>query len=285
MPGMPTTRRYRINLPTALLLALAVCPAVAAQKKVDGVSVAREAYNQGNLDAAIAAARSALEDPRTSTEARIVLGRALIERFRRTAQPDDIDTARAVLLEAGATPLSSALRVEWLIGSAQVLYFEEQFGAAATLLGSLLADPRSDQAVPGGRDRLLDWWATAEDRVAQTREATARRVEYSRLSRRLAEELERDPTLATAAYWQVVAARGEGDVDRAWELAQAAWVRAPLAPDRGAQLRADLDRIVTQALIPERARRSAGRDQEKQVSQATALRDAWESFKLRWTPK
>lgn len=285
MPGMPTTRRYRINLPTALLLALAVCPAVAAQKKVDGVAVAREAYNQGNLDAAIAAARSALEDSRTSTEARIVLGRALIERFRRTAQPDDIDTARAALLEAGATPLSSALRVEWLIGSAQVLYFEEQFGAAATLLGSLLADPRSDQAVPGGRDRLLDWWATAEDRVAQTREATARRVEYSRLSRRLAEELERDPTLATAAYWQVVAARGEGDVDRAWELAQAAWVRAPLAPDRGAQLRADLDRIVTQALIPERARRSAGRDQEKQVSQATALRDAWESFKLRWTPK
>lgn len=282
---MPTTRRYRINVPTALLLALAVCPAVAAQKKVDGVAVAREAYNKGSLDAAIDAARSALEDPRTSTEARIVLGRALIERFRRTAQPEDLDTARTALLEAGASPLSSALRVEWLIGSAQVLYFEEQFGAAATLLGSLLADPRSDQAVPGGRDRLLDWWATAEDRVAQTREATARRVEYSRLSRRLAEELERDPTLATAAYWQVVAARGEGDVDRAWELAQAAWVRAPLAPDRGAQLRADLDRIVTQALIPERARRSAGRDQEKQVSQSTALRDAWESFKLRWTPK
>ncbi|MGE5814985.1 MAG: hypothetical protein ACM36C_10900 [Acidobacteriota bacterium] len=282
---MPTTRRYRINVPTALLLALAVCPAVAAQKKVDGVAVAREAYNKGSLDAAIDAARSALEDPRTSTEARIVLGRALIERFRRTAQPEDLDSARTALLEAGASPLSSALRVEWLIGSAQVLYFEEQFGAAATLLGSLLADPRSDQAVPGGRDRLLDWWATAEDRVAQTREATARRVEYSRLSRRLAEELERDPTLATAAYWQVVAARGEGDVDRAWELAQAAWVRAPLAPDRGAQLRADLDRIVTQALIPERARRSAGRDQEKQVSQSTALRDAWESFKLRWTPK
>jgi hypothetical protein len=97
--------------------------------------------------------------------------------------------------------------------------------------------------------------------------------------------VERDPTLPTAAYWQVVAARGEGDVDRAWELAQAAWVRSPLAPDHGAQLRADLDRIVTQALISERARRSAGRDQEKQVSQATALRDAWETFKQRWTPK
>jgi hypothetical protein len=284
MPGMPTTRRYRISMTAGLLLALAVCPA-AAQKKVDSVAVARLAYNEGNLDAAIEAAQSAMADPRTSAEARIIVGRALIERYRRTAQPPDLEAARTTLLEAGATPLPALLRVEWLIGAAQTLYFEDQFGAAATLLGSLLADPRSDQSVPGGRDRLLDWWATAEDRVAQTRETSARRIEYTRLSRRLAEELERDPTLGTAAYWQVVAARGEGDVDRAWELAQAAWVRAPLAPDRGAQLRADLDRIVTQALIPERARRSAGRDQEKQLSQATALRDAWETFKQRWTPR
>lgn len=285
MPGMPTTRRCRISMTAALLFALAGSPAVAAQKKADGVALARQAYNQGNLEEAIETARAAVADPRTSTEGRIILGRALIERFRRTAQPEDLGAARTALLEASAAPLAPALRVEWLIGSAQALYFEEQFGAAATLLGSLLADPHSGQLVPGGRDRLLDWWATAEDRLAQTREASSRRAEYARLSRRLSEELERDPALGTAAYWQVVAARGEGDVDRAWELAQAAWVRAPLTPDRGAQLRADLDRIVTQALIPERARRSAGRDQEKQVSQATALRDAWESFKLRWTPK
>jgi hypothetical protein len=276
---MPT---YRAGIAAALLLALAVGPASAAQKP-DGVTVARQAYNQGHLDTAIDLARAALEDPRTSTEARIVLGRALVERFRRTAQPEDLDTARVVLLEAGASVLPPPLRVEWLMGSAQVLYFNEHFGAAATLLLSLLADPRSDQSVPGGRDRLLDWWATAVDRVAQTRDVAARRAEYGRLSKRLGTELERDPSLATAAYWQVVAARGEGDVDRAWELAQAAWVRAPLAPDRGAQLRADLDRIVTQALIPERARRSAGRDEEKLLSQATALRDSWEAFKQRWT--
>jgi hypothetical protein len=259
--------------------------AVSAAQKPDGAAVARQAYNQGNLDAAVEAARAAFTDPRLSTEARIILGRALVERFRRTAHPDDLEASRVAFLEAAAAPMVAPLRVEWLIGSAEVLYFEEQFGAAATLLGSLLSDPRSDQSIPGGRDRLLDWWATAVDRVAQTREAAARRAEYSRLSERLAQEVEKDPTLATAAYWQVVAARGEGDVDRAWELAQAAWVRAPLAPDRGAQLRADLDRIVMQALIPERARRSAGRDQEKQVSQATALRDAWEAFKQRWTTK
>lgn len=270
---------------TAALLLMPAAHAVSAAQRPDGVVVARQAYNQGNLDAAIEAASAALTDPRLSTEARIILARALIERFRRTAQPDDLEGSRVALLEAGAAPLAAPLRIEWLIGSSQVLYFEEQFGASATLLDSLLADPRSDQSVPGGRDRLLDWWATAVDRVAQTREAGARRAEYVRLSERLAHEVEKDPTLATAGYWQVVAARGEGDVDRAWELAQAAWVRAPLTPDRGAQLRADLDRIVMQALIPERARRSAGRDQEKQVSQATALRDAWETFKQRWTVK
>jgi hypothetical protein len=278
---MPT---YRVSATAALLLALGVCPAASAQK-VDAVVIARQAYNQGHLDEAVDAARSALDDPRTSSEARIILGRALVERFRRTAQAEDLEAGRAALLEAGATPLAEPLQIEWLIGSAQVLYFEEQFGASATLLASLLADPRSDQAVPGGRDRLLDWWATAVDRVAQTRDTETRKLEYGQLAKRLTEELERDPTLGTAAYWQVVAARGEGDIDRAWELAQAAWVRAPLAEDHGAQLRADLDRIVTQALIPERARRAAGRDQEKQVSQETALRDSWEAFKQRWTPK
>jgi hypothetical protein len=153
MPGMPTTRRYRISMTAALLFALAGSPAVAAQKKADGVALARQAYNQGNLEEAIETARAAVADPRTSTEGRIILGRALIERFRRTAQPEDLEAARTALLEATAAPLAPALRVEWLIGSAQALYFEEQFGAAATLLGSLLADPHSEQLVPGGRDR------------------------------------------------------------------------------------------------------------------------------------
>jgi hypothetical protein len=39
---------------------------------------------------------------------------------------------------------------------------------------------------------------------------------------------------------------------------------------------------VTQALIPERARR-AGKDPEKQAKQAITLRDDWEEFKKRWS--
>ena len=40
-----------------------------------------------------------------------------------------------------------------------------------------------------------------------------------------------------------------------WYAAAAGWVGALLARDRGAALRADLDRLVTQAIIPERASR------------------------------
>lgn len=276
---MPIMPMRGAGAPAVLLLILAVTPDAAAVK-IDRIAVARQAYNAGDYDAAVAAATAAAEDPRGAVEARLVLGRALVERFRQSAQPDDLAAARAALV-AASVALPAALRVEWLIGSAETLFFEEQYGASAAMLGSILEDPRSEAAVPGGRDRLLDWWASAVDRSVQARDPHDRRDGYVEFSKRLARELERDPALGSAAYWQVVAARGEGNLDRAWDAAHAAWVRAPLSPDRGAALRADLDRIVTQALIPERARR-AGRDQEKQ--QATAMRDAWEGFKQRWAP-
>lgn len=262
----------------ALLLILAAGPRLDAAK-TDQIAAARQAYNTGDYDTAVEAARAAADDPKSAAEARLVLGRALIERFRRSAQPDDLTGARSALIAAGGAPLTAPLRIEWLIGSAETLFFEEQYGAAAAMLGSILEDPRAELAVPGGRDRLVDWWASAFDRSVQARDADGRRDKYLQLLERLARELERDPALGSAAYWQVVAARGAGNLDDAWDAAQAAWVRAPLAHDRGAALRADLDRIVTQALIPERARR-AGRDVEKQTA---AMRDAWEAFKQRWT--
>lgn len=275
MPIMPT--RQAALLAALLLLLAAASGAQAA--KIDQIATARRAYNTGDYDGAVEAAQAAIDDPKGAAEARIVLGRALVERFRRSAQPDDLIAARSAFVAAGSVSLSPPLRIEWLIGSAETLFFEEQYGAAAAMLASILEDPRAELAVPGGRDRLVDWWASALDRSVQMRDLDSRRDQYSELSRRLARELERDPALGSAAYWQVVAARGAGNLDGAWDVAHAAWVRAPLALDRGAALRADLDRIVTQALIPERARRT-GRDQEKQV--AAAMRDAWEDFKQRW---
>ena len=65
-----------------------------------------------------------------------------------------------------------------------------------------------------------------------------------------------------------------------WDAAIAAWVRASLAPDRAATLRADLDRLVTDALIPERARTRPARERE---TAADELRLEWERVKTEWS--
>ena len=104
------------------------------------------------------------------------------------------------------------------------------------------------------RDRVLDWWASALDREAQATPAAPRSDLRARL-RADAGRAGAGPGLgAPPNYWLVASARAIGDLDRAWQAAMAAWVRSALAGDRGAALRADLDRLVLTAIIPERAR-------------------------------
>jgi hypothetical protein len=68
-------------------------------------------------------------------------------------------------------------------------------------------------------------------------------------------------------------------LERAWAAASASWVRATLASDRGAALRADLDRLVTQALIPDRAARLTVRDRREAMASMT---NEWQEFKSNW---
>jgi hypothetical protein len=274
MPGMPI-RRFGC----AAALALLCCAPPLRGASADPLATARQAYNAGQYDVAVAAAREALEEPRGAAEARLVLGRALVERFRIGADPADLAAAREALLAAATAPLAPALRVEWLVGTAAALYFDDAFGASAELFASVLEDPRAAATVPGGRERLIDWWATAHDRALHRLEAPARREAYARFAERLRVQLRRDASLGAPAYWLVMAARGAGDLDEAWDVARAAWLRALLTPDRGAALRADLDRVMTQAIIPERARRADG-DHEKH---AALLAAQWEEFKARWS--
>ena len=93
------------------------------------------------------------------------------------------------------------------------------------------------------------------------------------------EELRQDPGSSVANYWQAVALRGAGDIEGAWHAAVAAWVRSTLSPETTAELRADLDRLVMQALIPERSRVMAVRDPQEAV---TALREEWELVKQQY---
>jgi len=78
---------------------------------------------------------------------------------------------------------------------------------------------------------------------------------------------------ALLALRRLLAADGLG-ASLAWDAAQAGWVRARLAIDKGETLRADLDRLVLQAIVPDRARATA--------QPPDLLRAEWERFKESW---
>ena len=170
------------------------------------------------------------------------------------------------------------MRIELQVGLAEVLFFDDRFGASAELIDPILE--ASLTLGPEAHDRALDWWASALDRYAQSQPASERAPVYARLIERMEEELRREAGSTPASYWLVAAARGAGDFERAWAAAGAAWVRAVLARDRGATLGADLDRLVTQALIPDRATRIAPRDRRQAIASMTS---EWEEFKSIWT--
>ena len=66
------------------------------------------AYNQGHFDAAIGAARTALTIPADVDAARLVLGRALLERYREHADARDLEEARDAL--RAVDPVASDVR-------------------------------------------------------------------------------------------------------------------------------------------------------------------------------
>jgi hypothetical protein len=259
-------------------LALSSSTLSAGAPAVDALATARKLYNQGDYDHALEAAKEAASVPATATAARLVIGRIRLERYRQTAQRGDLEEGRLALRAIDATALDARERIELQIGLAEILYFDDRFGAAAEVLDSVL-----DSSQLLGREaheRSLDWWASALDRHAQAQPPADRTPVYTRVIDRMAEELRRDPSSTSAAYWVVAATRGAGDLERAWEAAAASWVRAMLAADRGATLRADLDRLVTQALIPDRATRLNVRDRRQAMASMTS---EWEEFKSNWT--
>lgn len=262
----------RVRLMALLLVVGTVgVQAVAA----DALATARRLYNLGEYDRALDAAREAAANPVTAASARLVIGRINLERYRQSAQSSDLDEAHAALQALDPQALDARERVELQVGLGELLYFDEQFGAAAEVFDPVLESSAS--LGPDAHDRVLDWWASALDRQAQ---ASPERVSiYERIVARMEQELRRDPASAPAAYWLAAAARGAGHLDRAWSAAAAGWIRAGAAKDRGAALRADLDRLVTQAIIPDRASRGPSRDRRQAIANLTAV---WENFKKVW---
>lgn len=270
-PGMRTSR-----ITIVVLVLLGAAPGVWADEP-PSLAKARTLYNAANYEGAIDAAAVARRQPDWADAAALVMARSYIERYRQNADPKDLVNAREAFVTIRASSLNPRDHVDLIIGLAQSLYLGELFGAAANLFETALT--RSSLLGPRDEQMLLDWWATAMDRDAQTRPVDRRRVVFERIAARMDEELRKDPGSAVANYWHAVALRGTGDIDGAWHAAIAAWVRSTLSPETTGELRADLDRLVMQALIPERSRIMTFRDPQEAV---TALSAEWELVKQQW---
>ena len=260
------------RLLSTVVAVLLLSSAVPAAAEPPALARARALYNAGSYDEAIAAA-SDVRAPEWLSAAQLVIARSHLDRYRRTSQTEDLVAGRQALVIVSNAALMPRDRVDLLIGLGQSLYFSEEYGAAAGLFDNALMQgflfDRQDRLL------LLDWWANAEDRAAQARIGD-RHASFERLRERMADEVRRDAENPIANYWLVVAARGVGDVQGAWDQAVAAWIRARLIDGGAPDLRADLDRLMTQAVIPERARL------QKDADAARTLREAWESIKEQW---
>jgi hypothetical protein len=257
-----------------LLAVLGVRPAAAEHPSL---AQARALYNAARYEAAISAASTARADPASADAASLVIARSHLERHRMLAEAVELTAARIALGAVRPTALSPRDRVDLLIGLGQALYQGETFGAAAELFDTALSQP----VVLPDRDRmqLLDWWATAVDREAQSLPPDRRTALLTQVTERMELEVRVDPGSEPANYWLAVSARGSGDLERAWHAAIAGWIRASLKPESAKTLRNDLDRLVTQAVIPERARAHPAREQGEAL---TAFRAEWDAIKNQW---
>lgn len=261
-------------------VASAQTPAQLAQ-----LAKARQAFDQGQFDQAVAAALDARKAPALAAPAGVVLGRAYVERFYAKSEGADLVQAHSVLAALDPVRLSATERRDLTIGLGLTVYFEGKPGAAAELLEVALTAPADGIADPRARERLFDWWATAADRAAQLAPDAGRHTYYERIVTRSEAELARDPASMAAGYWLAAGARGAAELDRAWNAAIAAWIRAKDRPAMGnardarADARADIDLLVTAAIIPERAR---ALDATATRALIAAMRAEWEQIKNSW---
>jgi hypothetical protein len=273
--------RTSVIVPVFIALScVAAGTGLSAQTATDTLARAREAYNKQQFDQAITLASAARQTPALANSASLILARALLDRFRLATDVADVASARQALLSVEPGRLTPQEASELHLGMAELLFVDEQFGAAAELFEVALDRPGF---VPASqRDHVLEWWAASLDHHAQLAPNVERLARYRRLLARLEQEAARGPASPVVIYWLAAAARGVDDPDRAWALVIAGWIQAPLvAPGpRGAALRTDLDRLMVEAVIPERARRAE--PPADPAALKIALGAEWEQVKKRW---
>ena len=148
-----------IALVLALVASLNAPDAFAAAPDRGALDRARRAYNEGRYDAAIGAARHRSDVPDQVDAARLVLARALLERYRDSRRPArPRRSARHAARDRLPAPAAGE-RYELLVGFGQWLFLTGRFGAAAELFETALGSrrPRRSPAATacstGGRAR------------------------------------------------------------------------------------------------------------------------------------
>ncbi|MGH9174957.1 MAG: hypothetical protein ACRD1H_11395, partial [Vicinamibacterales bacterium] len=200
-----------------------------------------------------------------------------LERYRERADPADLSAAREALGEIHAAALDARDQVELLLAFGESLFLEDDFGAAAEIFESGL--DRAAATDRGLADAMLEWWGSATERQAGALPRESRAAAFDRLADRMRQELARYPASAAACYWSVAGLRGAGDPEGAWNAAVAGWVRARLMGERAVSLRADLDRLVLQGIIPDRVRHVA---KDERAAAESQLKADWELVKEKW---
>src|SRR5690242_15288570 len=105
-----------MRMPTmVLMVALGATLAAAA----DPLAEARRLYNLGQYDNAAKLAREAIKVPATAESARLVLGRIHLERYRQSAEPEDLVQAREALRSVNPQGLERRERAELIIGQGE----------------------------------------------------------------------------------------------------------------------------------------------------------------------
>ena len=263
-----------------LIIVLVACVSVAqpeVESALTDLAKARAHYNQRQLDDAIVAATAARKGSETADAAGVVLARAHLERYRERADPADLSAAREVLGVIRAASLDPRDQVELLLALGQSLFLEDDFGPSAEIFESGIERAVTVDGELG--EAMLEWWGSAVERHAGSLSRAPRAVAFTRVAERMSKELARRPSSAAACYWSVAALRGAGEPERAWDAAVAGWVRARLMGERAAALRADLDRLMLQGIIPDRVRLLPP---EQQTSTESQLKADWELVKERW---
>ena len=283
MPGCQHTQvhalqRVSVCVAAAALLGLFAASPVGAQQ---GLDPARQLYNLGRYQQAIDVAGRLRTTPMADA-ANLLVARSYLELFRKTTDRNALLSARQALSDIQPARLAPKDRTDYLIGLGEALYLDDGFGPAAELFASVL--DRGDELGPVTFDRVFDWWATSLDRQAQSGAAGNREQLYEAVRDRATVALGRIPGSSAAAYWLAASYRYLGDLTHGWDAAVAAWVRAPLAEDQGRALRADIDQLVMQAILPERVRLMASTDADRERVTAV-LRASWEAVKTDWPNK